>query len=253
LNYRAAFFRYSFFFTHSKGSGKCADIFAFILKAISTNTNLDDSSRVAVLSKISHYWPHRPSEILLAKIEQTLQYPHLLSVFSDDESQTIDVAILNALLKAETNNTEAQLKLSLAWDRADIGSVILDGNSVLNNTFLNELALEAITNNKLEFVKVLAANGVNLKEVLTVRRLLKMYNSLSESSVLFSVLSKRRSSRSGSSCCEGNFTFSEIGQLIQELLGNNYKHKFTQGQLDSIGLEQTVKILNKNDELLVKV
>jgi len=180
-------------------------------------------------------------------------YPHLLSVFSDDESQTIDVAILNALLKAETNNTEAQLKLSLAWDRADIGSVILDGNSVLNDTFLNELALEAITNNKLEFVKVLAANGVNLKEVLTVRRLLKMYNSLSESSVLFSVLSKRRSSRPGSSCCEGNFTFSEIGHFIEELLGNNYRHKFTQGQLDSIGVEQTVKILNKNDELLVKV
>ena len=156
------------------------------------------------------------------------------------------MAILNALLKAETNNVNTQLKLSLAWDRIEIASVLLNGNTFLKDSFLDELALEAIVNNQLEFFKVFAANGVDVKQVLTHRRLLKMYNSLSESSVLYSVLEKRRNKQSDSWCGE-IFTFSEIGQFIEELLGNKYKHKFTQSRLCLISVERTAEILNKKD------
>ena len=63
----------------------------------------------------------------MSNFEETLKYPHLLSVFRLDSNENqnidnadIDIAILRALLKAKKSNYKAQLKLALTWDRIDI-------------------------------------------------------------------------------------------------------------------------------------
>ena len=60
---------------------------------------------------------------ILEQFEETLKYPHLLTVFRLEHSEQgndIDVAILQSLLKAKKDNYKAQLKLALTWDRIDI-------------------------------------------------------------------------------------------------------------------------------------
>lgn len=83
---------------------------------------LDENLRNEILKKIELIWPGKPTQALLKNFEQTLEYPHLLSVFRLDstDSTDIDVAILKALLKAKQSNYKAQLSLALTWDRIDI-------------------------------------------------------------------------------------------------------------------------------------
>ena len=109
-----------------------------------------------------------------------MEYPHLLSVFSfNGQTQTneIDIAILNALLKAKKSNFIAQLKLALTWNRIDIAKeFIFTTDKTWEVGSLNEVMYLAIRNQKVDFVKIFCENGSDIKQFLTYRRLLKLYN-----------------------------------------------------------------------------
>jgi hypothetical protein len=80
---------------------------------------MDDEIRAEILSKIDKKYD---GSKILEQFEETLKYSHLLTVFrleSSDQAKDVDVAILQALLKAKKDKS-AQLKLALTWDRIDI-------------------------------------------------------------------------------------------------------------------------------------
>ncbi|XP_037686515.1 transient receptor potential cation channel subfamily M member 2 isoform X3 [Choloepus didactylus] len=128
------------------------------------------------------------------KIQDIVRRRQLLTIFREgkDGQQDVDVAILQALLKASQNhghfgheNWDHQLKLAVAWNRVDIArSEIFSGEWQWKPADLHPVMAAALISNKPEFVKLFLENGVQLKEFVTWDTLLYLYENL-ESSCLF--------------------------------------------------------------------
>uniref|UniRef100_A0AAY4EPM1 Transient receptor potential cation channel subfamily M member 5 n=1 Tax=Denticeps clupeoides TaxID=299321 RepID=A0AAY4EPM1_9TELE len=124
---------------------------------------------------------------------------HLLTVHDpEQESSELDTVILGALVKAcKSQSQEAQdfldeLKLAVAWNRVDIAkSEIFNGDVEWRACDLEEVMMEALINDKPDFVRLFVDNGVNLGEFLTYGRLQELYCSVSEKSLLHDLLLKK--------------------------------------------------------------
>ncbi|CAB1430717.1 unnamed protein product [Pleuronectes platessa] len=106
-------------------------------------------------------------------IQDIIRLPHLLTVFrvSEDSHGDMDVAILQALLKAsrtsESHCWRRQLELAIAWNRVDIAETeIFTEESQWKSSDLHWAMLSALIGNKPEFVSLLLENGVSLRDFL---------------------------------------------------------------------------------------
>ncbi|XP_056268534.1 transient receptor potential cation channel subfamily M member 5 isoform X2 [Pseudoliparis swirei] len=132
-------------------------------------------------------------------IKKILDHVHLLTVHDpEQESTELDTVILKALVKAcKSQSQEAQdfldeLKLAVAWNRVDIAkSDIFNGDVDWKACDLEEVMMDALINDKPDFVRLFVDNGVNLAEFLTYGRLQELYWSVSEKSLLHSLLLKK--------------------------------------------------------------
>ncbi|XP_072527477.1 transient receptor potential cation channel subfamily M member 5 [Salminus brasiliensis] len=132
-------------------------------------------------------------------IQKILDNDHLLTVHDpEQETSELDTVILKALVKAcKSQSQEAQdfldeLKLAVAWNRVDIAkSEIFNGDVEWSAEDLEEVMMDALVNDKPDFVRLFVDNGVNLGEFLTYGRLQELYCSVSEKSLLFDLLLKK--------------------------------------------------------------
>uniref|UniRef100_A0A8P4GQT9 Transient receptor potential cation channel, subfamily M, member 5 n=1 Tax=Dicentrarchus labrax TaxID=13489 RepID=A0A8P4GQT9_DICLA len=132
-------------------------------------------------------------------IQKILDHGHLLTVHDpEQESSELDTVILKALVKAcKSQSQEAQdfldeLKLAVAWNRVDIAkSDIFNGDVEWKACDLEEVMMDALINDKPDFVRLFVDNGVNLGEFLTYGRLQELYWSVSEKSLLHNLLLKK--------------------------------------------------------------
>lgn len=138
-------------------------------------------------------------EPIICNIEKIFQpaYLHLLSYFvlkPHDPANTVDMAILNGLLKSskkkeqtgehiinlidEQNRYKAQLKLCMTWNRYDMAEKFIFNEENRDKVFgfLDEFFYDSILNDRVEFVQLFLENGFVVKNFLTYRRLLKLYN-----------------------------------------------------------------------------
>ncbi|KAG7503560.1 transient receptor potential cation channel subfamily M member 2 [Solea senegalensis] len=106
-------------------------------------------------------------------IQDIIRLPHLLTVFrvSEDSHGDVDVAILQALLKAsrtsESQCWKRQLELAIGWNRVDIAETeIFTEESQWKSTDLHWAMFSALVGNKPEFVSLLLENGVSLRDFL---------------------------------------------------------------------------------------
>nr|XP_029136475.1 transient receptor potential cation channel subfamily M member 2-like [Labrus bergylta] len=110
------------------------------------------------------------------KIQDIISMPHLLTIFriSEDDHGDVDVAILQALLKAsrisESQGIECwkrQLELAIAWNRVDIAETeIFTEESQWKSSDLHWAMFSALVGNKPQFVSLLLENGVSLRDFL---------------------------------------------------------------------------------------
>uniref|UniRef100_A0A1A7X7P7 Transient receptor potential cation channel, subfamily M, member 2 n=1 Tax=Iconisemion striatum TaxID=60296 RepID=A0A1A7X7P7_9TELE len=110
------------------------------------------------------------------KIQDIIRLPHLLTIFSvsEDNHGNLDVAILQALLKASRSSKsrgveswKRQLELAIAWNRVDIAETeIFTESSQWKSTDLNWAMFLALVGNKPQFVSLLLENGVSLRDFL---------------------------------------------------------------------------------------
>uniref|UniRef100_A0A8C7MTN8 Transient receptor potential cation channel, subfamily M, member 5 n=1 Tax=Oncorhynchus kisutch TaxID=8019 RepID=A0A8C7MTN8_ONCKI len=132
-------------------------------------------------------------------IQKILDNGHLLTVHDpEQESSELDTVILKALVKAcKSQSQEAQdfldeLKLAVAWNRVDIAkSHIFNGDVEWTAGDLEEVMMDALVNDKPDFVRLFVDNGVCLGEFLTYGRLQELYCSVSEKSLLHLLLLKK--------------------------------------------------------------
>ncbi|XP_026074779.1 transient receptor potential cation channel subfamily M member 2-like [Carassius auratus] len=108
------------------------------------------------------------------KIQDIIRMSHLLTVFHFDEERNcdVDVAILQALLKASRSDGltarqswERQLQLAVAWNRVDIAeSQIFTEDRQWTSSDLHHAMFSALVGDKPEFVRLLLENGVCVKK-----------------------------------------------------------------------------------------
>ncbi|XP_074921940.1 transient receptor potential cation channel subfamily M member 5 [Chelonoidis abingdonii] len=135
-----------------------------------------------------------------ATIQNIVSQQHLLTVhsFEQEGSDELDTVILKALVKAcKSHSQEAQeyldeLKLAVAWNRVDIAkSEIFNGDVEWKSCDLEEVMMDALVNDKPEFVKLFIDNGANMYDFLTYSRLQRLYCSISRKCLLYALLLKK--------------------------------------------------------------
>ncbi|NXG46592.1 TRPM5 protein, partial [Psilopogon haemacephalus] len=136
-----------------------------------------------------------------ATIQNIVSHQHLITLhnFEQDGSEELDTVILKALVKAcKSHSQEAkeyldELKLAVAWNRVDIAkSEIFSGVVEWKSCDLEEVMMDALVNDKPEFVKLFVDNGANISEFLTYNRLQRLYRSISQKCLLYELLLKTR-------------------------------------------------------------
>ncbi|XP_069554701.1 LOW QUALITY PROTEIN: transient receptor potential cation channel subfamily M member 2 [Brachyistius frenatus] len=110
------------------------------------------------------------------KIQDIIRLPHLLTVFrvGEDDHGDVDVAILQALLKASKSREllgieswKRQLELAIIWNRVDIAETeIFTEESQWKSSDLHGAMFSALVGNKPQFVSLLLENGVSLRDFL---------------------------------------------------------------------------------------
>lgn len=184
-----------------QGSGRAADILAYAYqnsigeeigatdqegktKKI-TQTIFDASVEAEIRNQVEENFGKKNLVRHCEMVKETLKNRDLVTVFEFSiggrgSSKDIDRAILQALLRANKDQIFDQLKLALAWNRIDIAkSEIFTDDRFIQPSMLFEIMQSALILNRVTFVELLMDNGVNLKDFLTKKRLLKLYNHVS--------------------------------------------------------------------------
>ncbi|XP_077735524.1 transient receptor potential cation channel subfamily M member 2 isoform X5 [Canis aureus] len=166
------------------------------------------------------------------KIQDIVRRRQLLTVFREgkDGQQDVDVAILQALLKASRShdyfgheNWDHQLKLAVAWNRVDIArSEIFSDERQWKPSELHPVMMAALISNKPEFVKLFLENGVRLKEFVTWDTLLHLYQHLDPSCLFHSKLQKVLAEEPERPACRPapRVQMHHVAQVLRELLGD---------------------------------
>ncbi|XP_077867329.1 transient receptor potential cation channel subfamily M member 2-like [Saccoglossus kowalevskii] len=156
-------------------------------------------------------------------VKDCLRRKDYITIFELDgknSAQDIDLAILQALLKANKGREQDQLKLALSWNRIDVAkSVIFTDNKKWKQGDLDEALHIALINNQVDFVKLFMENGVSLWEFLTVKRLTKLYNEIKDNTLLYEMLNKIRSKSKSNRM----FTLEDVGHLMENLTDDTYE------------------------------
>uniref|UniRef100_A0A2K6LKB3 non-specific serine/threonine protein kinase n=1 Tax=Rhinopithecus bieti TaxID=61621 RepID=A0A2K6LKB3_RHIBE len=167
-----------------EGTGRAADLLAYIHKQTEEGGNLPDAAEPDIISTIKKTFNFGQNEAvhLFQTLMECMKRKELITVFhiGSDEHQDIDVAILTALLKGTNASAFDQLILTLAWDRVDIAKnhVFVYGQQWLVGS-LEQAMLDALVMDRVAFVKLLIENGVSMHKFLTIPRLEELYNTVS--------------------------------------------------------------------------
>lgn len=101
----------------------------------------------------------------------------------------MDAAILSALFRSCHLSATEKLCLALSWNRADIArSEIFVYGQEWQEGALDDAMMEALVNNRIEFVKLLLETGVQMAKFLTIPRLEELYNSKQGTAFSFSAV-----------------------------------------------------------------
>ncbi|KAG8125707.1 hypothetical protein E2320_020813, partial [Naja naja] len=138
--------------------------------------------------------------------------------FEQEGSEELDTVILKALVKACKSHSQVareyldELKLAVAWNRVDIAkSEIFNGDVEWKPCDLEEVLMDALVNDKPEFVKLFIDNGANIYEFLTYSRLQTLYYNISSKSLLYKLIFKKHNK-------EDVFILHEVSRVLKDFL-----------------------------------
>ncbi|ETE66218.1 Transient receptor potential cation channel subfamily M member 2, partial [Ophiophagus hannah] len=217
-----------------EGSGRVADVIAQVSNLPSHKISIClIQKKLSIFFKDS-YELFTENKIVewTKKIQDIVRNKQLLTIFREgkDGQQDIDVAILQAMLKASRchdhfghENWDYQLKLAVAWNRVDIArSEIFTEDHEWKPFDLHPMMAAALIANKPEFVKLFLEQGIQLKEFVTWDTLLYLYENMATSSVFHGKLQKvllEEKERAAISKMP-RIQLHHVSQVLRELLGD---------------------------------
>ncbi|KAM9304805.1 transient receptor potential cation channel subfamily M member 2 [Gastrophryne carolinensis] len=223
-----------------EGSGRVADVIAQVAQlpvAIITISLVTDKLRNLFPDTFDTFTERKIVE-WTKKIQDIMRHKQLLTIFQadKDDQHDIDVAILQALLKASLShdqqgheNWDHQLKLAVAWNRVDIArSEIFTDEHQWKPADLYSFMTAALIDNKPAFVKLFLENGVRLEEYATQETIINLYNNTDSSCLFHSKLTKvieDEKFRCGFSKAS-KLHLHHVSIVVRELLGDFTKHLY---------------------------
>ncbi|KAJ7389833.1 Transient receptor putative cation channel sub M member 2 [Desmophyllum pertusum] len=214
------------------GSGRAADVVAYAyshtVKKCEGRTVIniiDPAFESKIRAKVADVFPFLKDQDVSAHykmIEQLLEDEKMISIYRlDDEtniSQDIDLAILKALLKANSSSPLVQLNLALAWNRIDVAkSEIFTDDKHWTTEALSNPMLAALLDDKTGFVELFLQNGLSMREFLTPQILCQLYTQVPSNSVIKPLLQQEMSKKNLTAL---NLTI--VGEVIENLMGDSY-------------------------------
>jgi len=163
------------------------------------------------------------AEYLYIQLINCVKKKDLISIYrladdNDKQSQEIDLAILAASLKVIDLQLSKQLDMIMSWNRPDVAKkyILLHGSDSERHV-LQEKMFEALSQDKVEFAKLLLEYGVNLHKFLTFKRIQDLYNCKRGPTatliyVVRDVVKKMDS--------DHKVTLPDIGLVIEKLIGH---------------------------------
>ncbi|XP_029314727.1 transient receptor potential cation channel subfamily M member 2 [Cottoperca gobio] len=161
-----------------EGSGRIADVIANVA-ALSVNRVTIALIHQLMKKFFGQEYEKFPDLYIIEwtkTIQDIIRMSQLLTIFriSEDNHGDVDVAILQALLKASRTSEslgieswKRQLELAIAWNRVDIAETeIFTEESQWKSSDLHWAMHSALVGNKPQFVSLLLENGVSLRDFL---------------------------------------------------------------------------------------
>ncbi|XP_030649769.1 transient receptor potential cation channel subfamily M member 4a [Chanos chanos] len=220
------------------GSGPAADLISEVLNVLTmplsplspTSPGADREGveptsaemKERVRDKVRKVFPSEPDqEKLVDRALSIYQNRDLITVFHGGQEgpDDFDTVLLKALVRAskrvasDASEYTEELKLAVAWNRVDIAKTeLFNGDIQWRYEDLEDSMTDALVNDKPQFVRLFTENGLNILDYLTHRRLESLYCSLSDSTLVYTLLQRRLSERLGVAptppdSADGNSTF----------------------------------------------
>uniref|UniRef100_UPI0037E96C00 transient receptor potential cation channel subfamily M member 6 n=1 Tax=Semicossyphus pulcher TaxID=241346 RepID=UPI0037E96C00 len=214
-----------------EGSGRAADLLAFLHKQTSVDRQLDNDLKEDFLVRIRDVFGVEGAEAsqLFDLLQQCMDHRQSITIFdSESEDQmTPDAAVLTATLKGTKVSPAEQLSMALAWDRADIAQKdVLVYRQHWQVGSLEQAMLDALVMDRVSFVKLLIDNGMTMKRFLTVDRLEELYNTPQGQTDRF--LHHLVEDAKQSSLPVGHrLSVIDMGLVIEYLIGGAYRSTYT--------------------------
>ncbi|XP_071460258.1 transient receptor potential cation channel subfamily M member 4 isoform X2 [Marmota flaviventris] len=179
--------------------------------------------------RIKRFFPKGDPEVLHAQVERIMTRKELLTVYSsEDGSEEFETIVLKALVKAcGTSEASAyldELRLAVAWNRVDIAqSELFRGDIQWRSFHLEASLMDALLNDRPEFVRLLISHGLSLGHFLTPIRLAQLYSAVPPHSLIRSLLDQAShwSGTKGQSLKGGSAELRppNVGHVLRTLLG----------------------------------
>ncbi|KAH9513281.1 Transient receptor putative cation channel sub M member 3 [Bulinus truncatus] len=211
------------------GSGRAADLLAFAHKYTMDDGTMAESLRDQLILTIQRtfLYTQEQAEKLFIELMLCVKKKELITVFrmgDNEDSKDIDLAILTALLKGTTANPVDQLNLALTWDRVDIArSHIFIYGQEWPEGALEVAMMDALINDRVDFVKLLLENGVSMQTFLTISRLEDLYNCRQgpTNSLRYLIRDVKKHVPSNY-----HYTLPDIGLVLQFLIGGGFRSSY---------------------------
>uniref|UniRef100_A0A8C5P9R7 Transient receptor potential cation channel subfamily M member 1 n=1 Tax=Leptobrachium leishanense TaxID=445787 RepID=A0A8C5P9R7_9ANUR len=212
------------------GSGRASDILSFAHKYSEEAGIISESLRDQLLVTIqkTFNYSRNQSHQLFNVLMECMKKKELITVFrmGSEGQQDIEMAILTALLKGTNASAPDQLSLALAWNRVDIArsQIFVFGHQWPVNS-LEQAMMDALVLDRVDFVKLLIENGVNMQRFLTIPRLEELYNTrLGPPNTLHYLV---RDVKKGNLPPDYHVSLIDIGLVLEYLMGGAYRCHYT--------------------------
>uniref|UniRef100_A0AC35TMW1 LSDAT_euk domain-containing protein n=1 Tax=Rhabditophanes sp. KR3021 TaxID=114890 RepID=A0AC35TMW1_9BILA len=211
------------------GSGRASDLIAFTHQYIQEDGKLPEGVRPQLLALIEKTFQSNKTEaeLLVNDLLACVSQKRMLTIFrsgAGEHRRDLDHAILTALLKGYDLSPPEQLSLALAWNRSDIArSEIFVHGVDWKTEDLHNIMMEALMSNRVDFVRLLLENGVDMQHFLTIARLEELYNTdKGPTNTLYYIVRDVTKIKTGY-----RYKLPHIGLAMEKLIGNGFKSFYT--------------------------
>uniref|UniRef100_A0A0K0FFJ9 LSDAT_euk domain-containing protein n=1 Tax=Strongyloides venezuelensis TaxID=75913 RepID=A0A0K0FFJ9_STRVS len=229
------------------GSGRASDMISFAHHYIQDDGNLPEILRKQLLSLIESVFQltKEEAEHLLKDLLECASQKEMLTIFRSggEHKNDFDHAILTALLKGYDLTPTEQLSLTLSWNRVDIArSDIFHPNIEWKMDDLHNIMIEALIYDRVDFVRLLLENGVDMQKFLTIGRLEELYNSdKGPTNTLYYIV--RDVTKINHNY---RYKLTHIGLAMEKLIGNGFKSYYSSYEFRKNYLEYKNSCKKKN-------